>query len=113
MIMSKVTKQPFVYVPATILKLDAEFGTSKHDVQFQVDSSNIGVAFNKINEWILTRKDLNVEFEYMNLINSFIKKDCKVIVIDAKQCDCGQRQGACVTGMGGCMTDKQTEGESA
>jgi len=112
LIVSKVTQQPFVYVPAAIAKEKDEIGVPIYSVQFQVQTSNIKEALDKVAEWASKRSNLSVEFGHLPPRKKPIDNR-SIIVIDAKQCDCGQRQGVCVTGMGGCMTDKQPEGESA
>ena len=106
-------QQPFVYVPATITKEKDEIGTPVYSVQFQVQTSNIKEAFDKVGEWTLKRSNLNVKYGHLNPRKTLIESNGSVIVIDAKQCDCGSLQGACVNGVGGCLSDKQTEGESA
>ena len=112
--MKKAVETTHLFVPATVVKLDAEFGNSSvgFDVQLQVKASNLKEALDAVDEWASTRDDLRVDYGTITPRKKPFEKR-KIYVIDAKQCDCGQRQGACVTGMGGCMSDSQPEGESA
>ena len=112
--MKKAVETTHLFVPATVVKLDAEFGNSNvgFDVQLQVKSTNLKEALERVSEWAKTRIDLAVDYGTITPRKKPFEKRY-IYVVDAKQCDCGQRQGACVTGMGGCMSDKQSEGESA
>jgi CRISPR/Cas system-associated protein Cas5 (RAMP superfamily) len=109
--MKKAVETTYLFVPATVVRIDAEFGKAKYDVQFHVKASNLKEVLERVGEWAQNRNDLEVDYGTLPP-NKKLFKSRQMVVIDAKQCDCGSRQGACVTGMGGCMPDKQPEGES-
>ena len=112
--MKKAVETTHLFVPATVVKLDSEFGSSNvgFDVQLQVKVSNLKEALERVSEWASTRDDLRVDYGIITPRKKPFEKR-HLYVIDAKPCDCGQRQGACVNGVGGCMSDKQTESQGA
>ncbi len=108
--MKKAAETTHLFVPATVVRIDSEFGKAKYDVQFHVKASNLKEALERVGEWAQGRSDLQVDYGTLPP-NKKLFKSRQLYVIDAKQCDCGSRQGVCVNGVGGCMTDKQPEGD--
>jgi len=85
----------FYYIPAEIFEKNISY-----KVQFQILAGNIP---NICNILIKLSKQRNISIiVYLNLKTTYPTSSHKIVILDPKPCNCGQRK-TCITGIGDCM----------
>ncbi len=85
----------FYYIPAEIFEKNISY-----KVQFQISAGNISNIFNIL---IKLSKQRNISIiVYFSLKTNSLINLCKIVVLDPKPCNCGQRK-TCINGIGDCM----------